>query len=121
MRRWGWKWSYTIQCLEVECGANLKPPSHLAPSWIGSHLDKYFQERCLCDFIEAIWMCKCKLYQFYNGLECKFKDEALNKLHSLLVGNHDGLHVIFVKLSIGDNAWCDLRYNGHQALVLYWE
>ncbi len=75
----------------------------------------------ICDFIEAIWMCKCKLYQFYNGLECKFKDEALNKLHSLLVGNHDGLHVIFVKLSIGDNAWCDLRYNGHQVLVLSWE
>jgi hypothetical protein len=34
---------------------------------------------------------------------CKFKDEAFNRFHSLLVGNHDGLHVSFVKSPIGDN------------------
>ncbi len=74
-----------------------------------------------CDFIEAIWMCKCKLYQFYNDLKCQFKVEAFIKFHSLLVGNHDGLDVIFVKSPIDDNDWCDARYNGHQALVHSWE
>jgi hypothetical protein len=44
-----------------------------------------------------------KLDQFYNDLQCKFKDEAFIRFHDLLVGNHDGLHVSFVKSPIGDN------------------
>jgi hypothetical protein len=69
-------------------------------------LIKYTQGKdvYICDFVEAIKMCKVKLYELYIDHECKFKDEAFNAFHSLLVGKHDGLPLFFIKsLSIDDD------------------
>jgi hypothetical protein len=35
------------------------------------------------DFVEAIRIRKYELYELYNNLECKFKDEAFNAFHDL--------------------------------------
>jgi hypothetical protein len=61
-------------------------------------LIKYTQGKdvYICDFVEAIKMCKVKLYELYINHECKFKDEAFNAFHSLLVGKHDGLPLLFI-------------------------
>jgi len=57
-------------------------------------LIKYAQG--IYDFVEAIRMHKYELYELYNTLECKFRDEAFNAFHDLLVGKHDG-SLVFIK------------------------
>ncbi len=64
-------------------------------------LIKYTQG--IYDFVEAIKMRKYELYEFYNTLECKFRDEAFNAFHDLLVGKHDGLSLVFIKSPTTDD------------------
>jgi hypothetical protein len=66
-------------------------------------------------------MCKDKLYELYNDLECKFKDETFNAFHSLLVGKHDGLPLLFIKPPTIDDDWCVTKFNGHTILVHFWD
>jgi len=49
-------------------------------------LIKYAQGRnvYIYDFVEAIKMCKSKMYELYNDLGCKFKGETFNGFHNLL-------------------------------------
>jgi hypothetical protein len=87
-------------------------------------LIKYVQGRgvYICDFVEAIKMCKDKLYVLYNDLECKFKDEAFNAFHSLLVGKHDGMPLLFINGSPTiDDDWYVTKFNGHTILVYFWD
>ncbi len=42
-------------------------------------------------------MRKYELYELYNTLECKLRDEAFNAFHDFLVGKHDGLSLVFIK------------------------
>jgi hypothetical protein len=62
-------------------------------------LIKYTQGKdvYICDFVEAIKMCRTKLYELYIDLKCKFKDEVFNVFHILLARKHDGLLLLFIK------------------------
>jgi hypothetical protein len=86
-------------------------------------LIKYTQGKdvYICDFVEAIKMCKVKLYELYIYHECKFKDETFNAFHSLLVGKHDGLPLLFIKSLTIDDDWCAIKSNGHTILVRSWD
>jgi hypothetical protein len=68
-------------------------------------LIKYAQGRdvYICDFVEAIKMCKSKVYKLYNDLECKFKDEVFNGFQIFLDDKHEVLPLIFTKSPSGDN------------------
>ncbi len=68
-------------------------------------LIKYAQRRdvYICDFIEAIKMCKSKMYKLYNDLGCKFKGETFNGFHNLLLNKHEGLFFIFIKSLLDDD------------------
>jgi len=57
----------------------------------------------ICDFVEAIKMCRAKLYELHIDPKCKFKDETFNAFHSLLARKHDGLPLLFIKLPTIDN------------------
>jgi hypothetical protein len=75
----------------------------------------------ICDFVEAIKMCKVKLYELYIDHECKFKDEVFNAFHSLLILKHDGLPLLFIKSLTIDDDWCATKFNGHTTLVHFWD
>jgi hypothetical protein len=66
-------------------------------------------------------MCRTKLYELYIDPKCKFKDEAFNGFHSLLVGKHDGLPLLFIKSPAIDDDWCATKFNGHILLVHFWD
>ncbi len=68
-------------------------------------LIKYAQRQdvYICDFVETIKMCKSKMYELYNDLECKFKDEVFNGFHIFLDGKHEVLPMIFTKSPLGDD------------------
>ncbi len=57
----------------------------------------------ICDFVEAIKMCRAKLYELHIDPKCKFKDEAYNAFHSLLARKHDGLPLLFIESPTIDN------------------
>ncbi len=63
-------------------------------------LIKYAQRQdvYICDFVEAIKMCKSKMYELYNDLECKFKDEVFNGFHRFLDGKHEVFAFDFHKI-----------------------
>ncbi len=86
-------------------------------------LIKYAQGKgvYICDFVEAIKMCKDKLYVLYNDLEYKFKDEDFNAFHNLLVGKHDGMPLLFIKSPTIDDDWYVTKFNGHTILVHFWD
>ncbi len=86
-------------------------------------LVKYTQEKdvYICDFVEAIKMCKVKLYELYIDHECKFKDEVFSAFHSLLARKHDGLPLLFIKSPTIDDDWCVTKFNGHTTLVHIWD
>jgi hypothetical protein len=56
---------------------------------------KYAQD--IYDFVEAIRMRKYELYELYNNIECKFRDETFNAFHDLLVRKHGGSSLVFIK------------------------
>jgi len=66
-------------------------------------------------------MCRVKLYELYIDPKCKFKDEAFNAFHSLLVGKHDGLPLPFINSPTIDDDWCATKFNGHIFLVHSWD
>jgi hypothetical protein len=52
---------------------------------------------------------------------CKFKDEAFNAFHSLLVGKHDGLPFLFIKSPTINDDQHVTKFNGHTTLVHSWD
>jgi hypothetical protein len=86
-------------------------------------LIKYTQGKdvYICDFVEAIKMCKVKLYELYIDHEFKFKDEAFNAFHNLLPRKHDGFPLLFIKSPTIDDDRCATKFNHHITLVHFWD